>query len=955
MKNLIKPHWILLTVTLPQLIMFWLYASSFNIIKSLLSPQTLQYWKSYGLILGSAFLLATCYGIWSVVKKKNINAYYSFIALLFYVPVLYFFLVNSEKIIPRNIPNWMLSSSELPLYVLTFLMPAVFHSLLVLVLFFTPDERKHPTWWNFGIAVAIPFAWYLLFTVAVPLINHGVSHQLLWHVVFLLFASSTVVFFFFLIRGIYIISIKKSGNWKNNYQLLWQVPMFLVFPVLGLYLNNEKFGLIFGNFNSPEFYALAVINGLLLLIPEKLIANYYTRLALFIARSITFSYIIYFFWVFLPVLPFSIVAIIALGTGFLMLTPVLITIIQANTIRHSFIYLSERFSPALLTVCLVAGLATLPAVITYNYSQDRYHLHKALALVYAPDLTSNSSQATDIDPARIKYVLDNVRKNKDRQRNQMSFGFDSKQKPYLSTFYKWLVLDNLTLNNSKIRMLEKVFMGIKPREKADQTQSVRSRRSFLVAPSRSASVVVDSVQVVSKFDKKHQYWRTWVHLDIKNPTGLQQEYATTFGLPAGTWVSNYYLMMEGRKEFGILAEKKAAMWVYQNITSRRRDPGLLHYTEGNQVRFRVFPFAPRQTRKTGIEFVHKEPVQLTIGKRTIVLGNKKQQAPLTQVIKTEGGYYIPATVKQKAVVKELTPYLHFVVDAGRYSVRQQSQYIQRIKNYLKQHPQYQKEAKITFSNFAHRTLALNNESQWEQQLKDYPHQGGFLLGDALTRIYLAAQPKGKYPAIIVVSNHSDNAIFTQSLKGFEPQLLGSKLFYCLQPGHTLSSHSLLESPLQTIKNNVSIPGNKKVKIITVGQNKITIANNEKAAYYPAKLSETSTNNAWANGARLQSLWQAYTLNPDEAHRTFPNHIDIIKGSFQAQIMTPLTSFIAVENDAQKAALKAKQQQVLRGNPLLDAGEEMEQMSEPSLWLLLGLLALVFGIKHWREKRKLRVG
>lgn len=818
----------------------------------------------------------------------------------------------------------------------------------MLVVFFTPDEQKHPVWWNFGIVVAIPLTWYLIFTVIVPLINQGFSHKLLLHASFLLFASSTVVFFFFLIRGVYIVSLKKSGKWANKIQWLWQVPIFLVFPVLGLYLNNKQFNLVFGNFDAPEFYVLAIANGILLLIPEKLITNYYTRLALFIARNITFSYIIYFFWVFLPVLPFSIIAIIALGTGFLMLAPVLITVIQANTLRHSFVYLSERFSPVLLTICLIVGLAVLPTLVIYNYQQDRQHLHRALALVYTPDLGANNKGATNINPDRIKAVLDNVRKNKDRRRNQGAFGFDSKQKPYLSTFYKWLVLDNLTLSEAKIYKLEKAFLGVKPQKQADQTRPARRERNFVVTPSSSDLVTVSSVQVVSKFDQKHQYWRTWVHLDIQNPTSSQQEYETKFTLPAATWISNYYLMMEGRKEFGILAEKKAAMWVYRNITSRRRDPGILHYTEDNKVRFRVFPFASGQIRKTGIEFIHKEPVQLTIGKETITLGDKTQQAPLAKVVKAGKGYYIPARAKQQAIEKELTPYLHFIVDASRYSAPKQAAYIGRIKHYLQQYPQHRKEAKITFSNFSHKTLALNKQSNWEEQLKNYPRQGGFLLEHALRKICLTPPKKGQYPIAVVVSDGFEQAIFTKTLANFKAGLLGSHLFYRLQPNNTLASHSLLTNPLYTINNNVSVPASKKIKELTVNTHTIQLSNNSNATYYTSntytKESPQITDNAWANGAELWGLWTSYNASPG-SKLADKQRIKIIRGSFQAQVMVPLTSFISVENDAQKAALKVKQQQVIKGNALLDTGDEMEQMSEPSLWLLLGLLALVVGIKR----------
>lgn len=955
MKNLIKPYWILITVTLPQLLMFGLYSSSYHIIKSLLSPRNLYYWKAYGLILGGAWALATGYSIWATLRKKNINAYFSFIALSFYVPILYFFLIDQHKIIPSSIPNWMLSTNDLPLYILTFLMPAIFHSVLRLVLFFTPEKLQHPNWWNFGVVAAIPVSWYLLFTVILPLVNRGgINSQLFQHILLLVFASSTVLFFFFLIRGVYSVSITRKNIWASQYQLLWQVPVFVLFPVAGLYLNKDL-GMIFGNFAEPVFYILAIANGLLMLVPESKIGNDFIRLGLFTARSITFSYIIYFFWVFLPLLPFSILAIILVGTGFLMLTPVLIAILQANRLRLSFLYLSNRFSAAIPAACLVGGLATLPLIVTQSYLQDKKQLHKALELVYAPNISENAHQLTDISPASVARVLDNVRQNKGRSNTQggLNFGFNEKQKPYLSTFYKYIVLDNLTLSNKKIRTLSRVFLG----EDYKQRTHTRSRR-FVVGPSRSKKVTIDSVKINATFDTEHQHWRTWVHLDIKNATTRQQEYYTQFELPAGTWVSNYYLKMGKRKEYGILAEKKAAMWVYNNIVSRRRDPGLLHYSNGNQVSFKVFPFASEQTRTTGIEFIHKEPVQLTIGGRRLTLGDSSLQKPLNQAIPAHQGIYISAKAKQQAPIKVLTPYLHFVVDLSTQTINKTAAYINRIKGYLKQHPAYAANAKITFGNFVYETLPINTQSKWEQKMKAFKTQGGFFMESMLKRLYAQSMPQGSYPVVVVVSDKLDKAIFDQSLAGFSHQLLESKYFYQLTSEHTLNGYSLLHTPLTRVPHKTSFANSKKVREITTTQGKVLVADNDKPSFYTFnQVFENApkiNGNTWNNGARLWSLWQYYQLHPHDVpnYRAATQYHYLIKGSFQAQIMTPVTSFIAVENEAQKAALKAKQAQVLKGNRLLDAGEELQAMSEPELWWLLVIVGIFFGWKRWQSKHKL---
>lgn len=63
-------------------------------------------------------------------------------------------------------------------------------------------------------------------------------------------------------------------------------------------------------------------------------------------------------------------------------------------------------------------------------------------------------------------------------------------------------------------------------------------------------------------------------------------------------------------------------------------------------------------------------------------------------------------------------------------------------------------------------------------------------------------------------------------------------------------------------------------------------------------------------------------------------------------MTPVTSYIVVENEAQKAMLKKKQQDVLSGKRALDLDEDSQRMSEPALFIIL----ILFGLIVWLRKK-----
>lgn len=73
---------------------------------------------------------------------------------------------------------------------------------------------------------------------------------------------------------------------------------------------------------------------------------------------------------------------------------------------------------------------------------------------------------------------------------------------------------------------------------------------------------------------------------------------------------------------------------------------------------------------------------------------------------------------------------------------------------------------------------------------------------------------------------------------------------------------------------------------------------------------------------------------------------MVKYSFKAKIMTPVTSYLVVENEAQKEMLKKKQEEVLSGKQSLDLSEDAVRMSEPELLLLVVLVILIFLIHRY---------
>ena len=373
MKSLLQPKWIFITNTLPILLLFILFGREFVIIKSLLTVSHIDLIFNYASILGVLTTLTTAYGVYLTRKNKGVPKSYGFITLLLYTSFLYMYVYHYDDMIPFSIPNWMVSEN-LSIYAYTFLMPTLAYSLLLLVHHYSPKQKQgRQAAKSFAIAVAIPIGAFLLSQIGIPFVRGMINSM--EHIIFIVVILFTQLFLFFLIRGFYLLSVHKSTVWKRA-DLYWKIPFLILLPIVGLLVNQGYIGSIgsrssgiFGNFDSFWFYAFTISNGILLCLPKKEQFGY--RLTLFIGKCITFTFIFYFFIVFLPFFPLSVIAIVALGLGFLMLTPLVIFVYQINDMAKDWSHLKNHLSQKHLSVIMIASMLVLPIRITTSYLHDK--------------------------------------------------------------------------------------------------------------------------------------------------------------------------------------------------------------------------------------------------------------------------------------------------------------------------------------------------------------------------------------------------------------------------------------------------------------------------------------------------------------------------------------------------------------------------------------------------------
>ncbi len=928
MRNLLNPKWLLVINTLPLALLFFLSFSNYSIISSLLEEQSISLWITYGLALFIICLLNIIYVFYATVSKNKVSIYYGFTSLIVHITFIYSYYYHINEIIPFGIPNWMISENA-SIYVGTFLMPTLAYSLFVLVIHFTPNTKKHKAWVSFIIALAVPTVWYLSLQTILPLWKM-VEDDFGIHVILILIISGTLIFLFFLIRSALILISKKGSKWKQ-YNLVWKIPISILLPIIGLELNNGNLthsvgstipGL-FGDFNSIWFYLLSLLNGILICLPQ--LKNKYYTLLLFLGRSFTFSFTLYFFIVFLPFLPLSLVAIVAFGTGFLMLAPMLIFIVQVQELSKNYQILKRYFNTRIILVSSITAFLLIPFGITITYLNDRFTLIETLDYIYNPDY----SKIYKIDKVSLKHTLSVLKSHKDRN-NRGVFG---SCQPYLSSYYNWLVLDNLTLSEKKINTIERIFF--------DEKSLFQGLENV-----RNKDVHITNISTESSFDKKQNIWKSWVNLEITNGNerSLASEYVSNFNLPEGAWISDYYLHIGDKKEMGILAEKKSAMWVFSNIRNENRDPGILYYLTGNKIAFRVFPFSKGEVRKTGIELIHKEPIEFTLDGNKIKLGQSRNNTE----IKYEDNNMIYVTAEQKLNLKEVKrrPYFHFIVDAtDKDSI---SEFVSRINNAIKDHRALAENAKISFVNSYVSTHSL--DTNWSQKLEEQSFEGGLYVDRAIKSILFDSYTAhtASYPVIVLITDSLEGSIFDKDFANWEFAFPENNKFYNLRKGGVFEAHSLLSNVMRPIQSETSISFNQSVLEYKINESLVTYLPNDHRASIVLKSDRLNTEildikeKNWKSALTMHGLWMSQILHPENSNEEW---LKLVKYSFVSKVMTPVTSYLVVENAAQKAILKKKQDQVLSGNKSLDLDEDTQRMSEPSLLVLLTFFVLIVLFKN----------
>lgn len=538
----------------------------------------------------------------------------------------------------------------------------------------------------------------------------------------------------------------------------------LMGPLLGLTLNSAiPFP---ADFQSTAIYIIALINGLVLVLPN--FSHPLAHRIVWLAQCILFPFTVYFFAVFLPFLLLGPLGSLAMGFGVLIYVPSLLFLLHGYRIIDGYraeVRDGRKWVPAVMGVVAVL---IWPVAYTVQARMDRASLYRALDYLQYPNYAENARFGGS--RSALRSSLENLRDFK-----------EGLYMPFLSEYYNWLAFDSLVLPQAKMDALSTAFFG-KPLEKSPRRATFSGDFGMGRRGARNMTEALAGVQgqrppaearletVTTSVRTEQGLTRASAVLTVRNPTSQATEFLTTIQVPPGVMISGMWLTIGTERVPGRIFEKKSALWVYQKITEVRpvpRDPAILRYTGPQTAELRVYPVESREPRVVEVEFLYPERLNpvLDLGGHGRLDFAPAATVAVTLGVSEEGKFAvtIPASPASPAVERE--PYLHFLVDASKDSRFSKGADLRRaIRETANQFSEISR-ARLTFVNFE-TTDFRGGETVSVEELLEAPDtelrpsaQGGFLafraIKEVLWKHHLAlASPEGSalksFPQIVLL-------------------------------------------------------------------------------------------------------------------------------------------------------------------------------------------------------------
>jgi len=589
--------------------------------------------------------------------------------------------------------------------------------------------------------------------------------------------------------------------------------------------------------------------------------------------------------------------------------------------------MASQWGAIRVAAVFAAGLLVLPACVLTSFIGDRENLSNAAAYL------EQNAYAVEkpVDLYRLKRTLKHVNEAFEPEDELLGFGI-SRNTPLISDIYAQMVLDKKVISQENIRELNTLFF----RETDDYSDiwdfgdgfSDGYNDGLTLFDNEISSVSLADVRCETQYDAKAGATRTWVNLTLEGSSSDgNQEYVTTFTLPEGAYISNYYLDVAGTRKYGILADERAALLVYRDIVGSSQDPGVLHYINDRKAELRVFPFSAYEKRYTGFEILHNQNTAISIDGRNIEL--KAASAP--EEVKLNGAALItPACKARLPEAQKRNANYCFIVDCSYGSDVDYE--VSRVEAYADKNGITS--GKVIFASYNAREYALA-----DIQKAGTEAQCGFNLGLAVKKI-LMENGEESVPVILFVSENAPAAIFPKHVSQLAKKFPESGCYYALNPDMSLT-------PYRFISNEKQSPVNAPIIGKALDYNGHPVKDdNESEIVITGTLPEQFS----ASGSQYADALLLDVLLKNDPSMDKNTSLRMLRASFETGILTQQTAFTVVETEIQESELLQAQKEFLTEDKKL----AMETLDEPQLVICIPLALLIFGMAAIIKRRKARL-
>ncbi len=881
MKKLFRPYYILLFVSLPQLLLLGYLHMTMDHVPGQITV----------LMIG-AFVSALLYAILKRKEEWLCTKFLIVIAVYYGLLLAYGFSLLGESSSVNGVSPRLVFVSVC--------MITVLYGVFGIIYITTANQKgQNITGYVVG-SIVVPQVWFIAANVM------GGSNLNTSLYSFIIATLCTVILLTVklgLLKGLKR-PITPMSEYPTKKYLVMTTILMLLLPLGGLTVNqiagrwDNGVGAIglFGDFSHPIYYVIAIVNALLLLIPHA--EDRRLRLLLFYLKSAGYAYILYFFVIFLPVLPLGAIGIIFYGLGILVWAPLMAAIWQGIHLVREWKVLTKVWGAQRIILIFLVGMITIPGCLTLSFSGDKANFNTALQ--YLHQQPQGDHQRVNL--GRLKRTLKHMQG--DLQPSRDFVALSNGNTPILSAFYSQYVLNGRVISEDNVMALDNLFFDTGHQ----LIENNVSDPQFMNNRVKLKDVISETL-----FDEDNKIYRTWIHIKLENPTDVGNgEYITTFKLPTGVYVSDYYLDVFGLRKTGILTDRRAALFIYRKIVNTRQDPGLLHYIGKNTLELRVFPFAPYEERETGFEIIHTQPFELELDLMRLTI----EGGEATKEIVVDGGLLLSSEQKKGLQPANRAPKYYFIIDTSKNS---------DINWHLSQLDIFAKAKGITEAEVIFTSYDLKFHTLKDMRQQHYQPDHGFNLGLALRSI-LISEAENAYPIIIAVSDNVPAAVYPQNIYPLADRYPETAHYYAL-------NHNLTLTPYAYEDNRSGDPVKNPVVNPVLSYDGYYIPENDEMELV---LTTSSKNEFAPSGNQYRDAVQLEVLQRKHLMLANTTSVDMVRASFRTRILTAQTAFIVVETTQQEKELFDLQERFLSNN----LETPVVTLDEPSLLLCMFIFILL---------------